>query len=113
MVLVDMVTGALLIPPVVDENETLPDDTRLVLRSIYPNPANRTAVVVVQVPRTERIRLVVYNLLGQEVTRLIDGPVAAGEHRLRWSVGTLPAGLYLVRLQGSDGVQTLPVVVAH
>jgi len=113
VVLVDMVTGALLIPPVVDENETLPDDTRLVLRSIYPNPANRTAVVVVQVPRTERIRLVVYNLLGQEVTRLIDGPVAAGEHRLRWSVSALPAGLYLVRLQGSDGVQTLPVVVAH
>ncbi len=113
VVLVDMVTGALLIPPVVDENETLPDDTRLVLRSIYPNPANRTAVVVVQVPRTERIRLVVYNLLGQEVARLIDAPVAAGEHRLRWSVGTLPAGLYLVRLQGSDGVQTLPVVVAH
>ncbi|MFO7314071.1 T9SS type A sorting domain-containing protein [Rhodothermus marinus] len=111
MVLVDMETGEVL--PVTTAREELPERARLALRSVYPNPANRTAVVVVQVPRTERIRLVVYNLLGQEVARLIDAPVAAGEHRLRWSVGTLPAGLYLVRLQGSEGVQTLPVVVAH
>ena len=111
VVLVDMQTGEVL--PITTAREALPEDARLALKGVYPNPATRTAVVVVQVPRPERIRLVVYNLLGQEVARLIDGPVMAGEHRLRWSVGTLPAGLYLVRLQGSDGVQTLPVVVAH
>ncbi|WP_397546067.1 Ig-like domain-containing protein [Rhodothermus marinus] len=111
VVLVDMQTGEVL--PTTTAREALPERARLTLKGIYPNPASRTAVVIVQVPRPERIRLVVYNLLGQEVARLIDGPVMAGEHRLRWSVRALPTGLYLVRLQGSDGVQTLPVVVAH
>ncbi len=111
VVLVDMQTGEVL--PITTAREALPEDARLALKGVYPNPATRTAVVVVQVPRPERIRLVVYNLLGQEVARLIDGPVMAGEHRLRWSVRALPAGLYLVRLQGPEGVQTLPVVVAH
>ncbi|WP_243664000.1 T9SS type A sorting domain-containing protein [Rhodothermus marinus] len=84
VVLVDMETGDVL--PVTTAREALPERARLAIRSVYPNPAARTAVIVVQVPRPERIRLVVYNLLGQEVARLVEGPVMAGEHRLRWSV---------------------------
>lgn len=93
--------------------EAFPESAHLTLREIYPNPATHTAAVVVQVPQPQHIRLIVYNLLGQEVVRLVDHTMAAGEYRLQWPVEALPNGLYWVRLQGAESVQTLPVIVMH
>ncbi|MDQ7040912.1 MAG: T9SS type A sorting domain-containing protein [Rhodothermus sp.] len=111
IVLIDMQTGEVL--PVAVSNEPLPEIARLQLESIYPNPASRQVSVIVQVPKPERLRLSVYNLLGQEVARLLDGLVAAGTHHIRWIVADLPSGLYFLRLEGSQHIDTRSLVVAH
>ncbi|SHK80003.1 Ig-like domain-containing protein [Rhodothermus profundi] len=111
IVLIDMQTGEVL--PLTVSNEPLPDIAVLRLDGVYPNPASRQVFVVLQVPQPERLRLTVYNLLGQEVARLLDGPVPAGTHRIRWSVTHLPAGLYLLRLEGSQRTDTRSLVITH
>ncbi len=111
IVLIDMQTGEVL--PVAVSREPLPEIAQLRLESIYPNPASRQVSVVVQVPKPERLRLSVYNLLGQEVARLLDGLVAAGTHHIRWIVADLPSGLYFLRLEGSQHIDTRSLVIAH
>ena len=41
--------------------------------------------------RAETVRLVVYDLLGREVARLVDGMRPAGRHRVRFRAGNSPA----------------------
>lgn len=77
----------------------------------YPNPFNPSTTIEYTLPSTTNVTLRVYNLLGQEVTLLVDGKLNAGKHRLTWdgrntqgmSVST---GVYLYRLVAGSRVET-------
>ncbi len=89
--------GAFEYSPVV-EAEVAP---RLSLRA-YPNPFRTEAQLELTVPTAQsRVTVEVYNILGQRVALLHDGPVAASEAlRPRLSAAGLSSGLYLIRVQG-------------
>jgi hypothetical protein len=55
---------------------------------------------------TSQVRLSVFNLLGQEVSVLVDGEIEAGRHEVRFDAGSRPSGLYVYRLQAGAFVQT-------
>jgi hypothetical protein len=74
----------------------LPGD--FVLEPSYPNPFNPETTLRYQLPEDAQVRLSIYNLFGQEVARLVDGPENAGAHSLRWNAAHLSSGVYLVRL---------------
>lgn len=74
----------------------------------YPNPFNPSTVIRYTVrggqSRDERkIRLAVYDLLGQEVSVLVEGYQKAGEHQVTFNARDLPSGTYFYRLM-SDGI---------
>ena len=75
----------------------------------YPNPFNGGTVFRFALPARQPVELAVYNLMGQEVARLVDGMRPAGAYTVHWD-GTddqdhdLASGLYLYRLQA--GVRT-------
>ncbi|RMG67245.1 MAG: T9SS C-terminal target domain-containing protein, partial [Calditrichaeota bacterium] len=85
-----------------------PDAIRL--KPMYPNPFNPTTLVEFELPRPSRLRLVIYNALGQQVRVLAAGQFREGIHRLRWD-GTdqfgnqLPTGMYFIRLSTKTGIQ--------
>lgn len=94
----------------------LPDP--LAIHPLAPNPCRTSVELTYSTPRAEPLRMTVTDVLGREVATLSDGPVAAGEHRLRWTPEQsdgrrLPAGVYLVRLAGRSGVQTTRLVVTR
>ncbi|MCX6601184.1 MAG: M14 family zinc carboxypeptidase [bacterium] len=69
----------------------------------YPNPFNSATTITYEVAAAGRVRLVVYNLLGEEVRRFDVHPSSAGPQTLIWD-GTangrdLASGLYFVQLQ--------------
>ena len=57
----------------------------------YPNPFNPSTVIPYQLPVSTRVRLEVFNLLGQQVVTLVDEELPAGSHSVRWD-GTDSAG---------------------
>jgi hypothetical protein len=76
----------------------------VVLSPAYPNPFNAATVIPVILPAdATHVSLVVYDLLGQPVRKLVDGPLSAGTHLIRWD-GTddrgvaLASGVYVYRL---------------
>jgi hypothetical protein len=64
----------------------------------YPNPFNSSTTIRYSIPRTERITLKVYNLMGQEVAILDDGRRAGGMHDIHWNADGFPSGMYIYRL---------------
>ncbi len=74
----------------------------------YPNPFNPSTVIPYQLPAPTRVRLEIFNILGQRVTTLVDGERPSGFHTARWNATdasgrAVAAGVYFYRLKG-DGV---------
>jgi len=85
---------------------------KLTLESPYPNPFRTTTLLRYHLPETGPVRLRVFDLLGREVARLVDGPQPAGTHTVRLNAGGWASGLYLCVLEagGRRRVQRLQVV---
>ena len=50
----------------------------------FPNPFNPVTEIQFDIPDISTVELVVYNLMGQEVRRLVNGEIQAGYHRIVW-----------------------------
>ncbi|MCB9474739.1 MAG: right-handed parallel beta-helix repeat-containing protein [Candidatus Delongbacteria bacterium] len=58
----------------------------------WPNPFNPATHIAFDLPQAQNLSLTVYNIAGQRVRSLHQGPLPAGHHELRWD-GTNQAGL--------------------
>jgi hypothetical protein len=58
----------------------------------YPNPFNPTATITFALPKSEHVRLTVFDVLGNEVARLMDGTLGAGYHRVQFDGARLAGG---------------------
>ncbi|MGA7304631.1 MAG: T9SS type A sorting domain-containing protein [Rhodothermales bacterium] len=82
------------------EDEEIPENFSL--SQNYPNPFNPSTSIEFAMPKAGNALLVVYNIRGEEVARLVDGFTPAGRHIVQWNAGYLPSGVYLYRFQ-SEG----------
>ena len=77
----------------------------------FPTPFNAEVTIPFALAEGDPVRLVVYNLMGQQVRVLVDGWVAAGAHSMRWDGRTdagaeAASGVYWAVLQAGGAVQT-------
>ena len=72
------------------------------LRSTYPNPFTETTTIEFEVSEPRDVTIEVYDTLGRRVTTLADGWHGAGTYSATFAAGTLPAGVYFVRLSSGD-----------
>lgn len=92
--------------------------TTMQLFQCYPNPFNPSTTISFYVPSTGDVRLVVYNVLGEEVRQLVTGSLEAGLHTVVWDAKNtkgipLPSGLYLARLAANDKVTTMRMLLTR
>ena len=81
------------------------------LQQNYPNPFNPSTTIRYVLPEAARVRLTVYNILGQQVKVLADGIEGQGLHSIMWNgrnEGGSPAasGIYIYRLKAGSFVQS-------
>jgi outer membrane protein assembly factor BamB len=87
--------------------QTLPKE--YTLGQAYPNPFNPTTIISYTLPKPEHVRLTIYNMLGQEVSLLIDSMQEAGYKSVEFNASGLPSGVYSYRLDAGTftGVKKL------
>ena len=73
----------------------------------YPNPFNPVTTITYTVPEESRVKLTIYNLLGETVRVLVDERRQAGQHQVFWDASDasgqqVGSGIYLYRLQARD-----------
>ncbi|MFI5405566.1 MAG: M6 family metalloprotease domain-containing protein [Nitrososphaerales archaeon] len=69
----------------------------------YPNPFNPTTRIEFSLPVESNVKLIVYNVLGQEIIRLIDDQMTAGNHSINWNASgnQVTSGIYFYELVAS------------
>jgi hypothetical protein len=81
------------------------------LQQSYPNPFNPSTTIGFELPHTSRVSLKVYNLLGQEVTTLVDDEMQAGTYEAQFNASSLSSGMYVYRLRAGDYVATKRMIL--
>ena len=61
----------------------------------YPNPFNPSTTIRFALPAAMHVRLVVYNMFGQQVGELVNEYREAGSYSVLWTADNLPSGTYL------------------
>ena len=97
--------------PVGVENEIAGLPAEFSLSQNYPNPFNPETVIEYSLPKLGDVSLVVYNLLGEEVTILVNESISAGNHQVIWDASNVASGIYFYRLQAGEFVRTRKVVL--
>ena len=71
----------------------------------YPNPFNPSTMIKYDISKPARVRLDIYNALGQSVKSVDEGMQAPGEYNNFFNGSNLPSGVYFYRLTavGTDG----------
>jgi len=81
------------------------------LHQNYPNPFNPVTTIEYSLPKSSEVSLIIYNIVGQEVARLIDGVQQAGNHNIKWDASNVSSGVYIYRFRAGDFVQTRKMVL--
>lgn len=77
----------------------------------YPNPFNASITIRYVLWQTGTANLSIYNLRGQKVASLAEGPKSAGEHKLVWDGSDFPSGVYFVRLETGGSSRSIKMVL--
>lgn len=80
--------------------------TEFSLSQNYPNPFNPSTTIRYGLPVKARVTLVVYNALGQIVSRLVNEDQEAAYHEVKFDGAGLASGVYFYRLQAGDFVKS-------
>ncbi len=104
--------GVLLHPHTAGVGEGGVRQAQISLSPPHPNPSTRSTSVAFTLQARAVVSLGVFDLMGREVARLVDGKaMAAGEHAVPWTTGAAPGGVYFVRLQAGAVVESQRVVL--
>ena len=97
-----------------EDPSNLPED--FVLAISYPNPFNPTTAISFNLSSPQAVTLRIYNIMGQEVRRLIDGPMPAGQNTVIWDGRNakgeyVSSGIYLCQMRTTERQKTLKMTV--
>jgi len=77
----------------------------------YPNPFSHSVIITYSIPQNTKVSLKIYNVMGKQVKILVNAKVAAGIYNIQWNVSdekgnAVPAGIYFLRMEAGDYLET-------
>lgn len=84
----------------------------IILHQNYPNPFNPSTTITYSVSgKKQKMKLSVYNVLGQEVAVLVNEEQRAGNYKVIFDGSNLPSGLYVIIMQYGSSIKTIKSVL--
>ena len=77
----------------------------------YPNPFNPVTTISYSLPIKAQVLLVIYNALGQSITRLVNEEKDAGNYSVKFNATNLPSGFYYFNLQAGSFISTKKMIL--
>ncbi len=87
-----------------ESNSGIPDV--FALSQNYPNPFNPSTNIKFDLPESAEVLLIVYDMLGREVSRLISDKMTAGYHQVTFDASLLASGMYIYRITAGNYTST-------
>ncbi len=93
----------------VDEDNLVPE--KFELKQNYPNPFNPTTEIVFSLHNSDFVNLTIYDMLGKQVTVLIDDYKKAGKHNVTFNASNLSSGVYFAKLTSGNLTKTIKMTL--
>ncbi|MFA5831872.1 MAG: S41 family peptidase [Bacteroidota bacterium] len=85
--------------------------TTFILQQNYPNPFNPSTTIRYALPSSAKVKLTIHDVLGREVTTLVNEEQSAGWKEVQWNASNFASGMYLVRMQTGSFVETKKILL--
>jgi hypothetical protein len=95
-------------------NGEVPD--KFMLYQNYPNPFNPVTKIKFGVPSSngiekQNIRLIIYDILGREISQLVNEKLNAGSYEYEFDASSLPSGIYFYKLSAGNYSETRKMIL--
>ena len=88
-----------------DSNDIIPNKPEI--QRLYPNPFNPTLSISLSIPYESITKVTLYNTLGEEVDVVLNNKsLSAGNHTLYWNASGHTSGMYFVKIESGNYVDT-------
>jgi hypothetical protein len=82
----------------------------------YPNPFSSSATITYSIPKTEKLTLKIYDLMGRSIKTLVNGEVTTGSYTIQWNLNDekgrmVGSGIYFLRMQTVNYSETQKISV--
>jgi len=91
------------------EGATVP--TSFDLMQNYPNPFNPSTTIRYALAEPVKVKLVVYNAIGQKVKELVNAEQEVGYYSVDFNASNLASGMYLIRLETPKYTKTIKALL--
>ena len=81
------------------------------LEQNYPNPFNPSTTIKFALAKESNVELNIYNVLGEVVSTLLNGPLTAGNHEFEFNASNLASGVYIYRIVAGDFVSSKKMIL--
>ncbi len=85
--------------------------TKFELSQNYPNPFNPTTTIKFSIPNEKFVSLKVYDMLGREVSTLVNEVKFAGNYSVQFDAANLPSGIYFYTLHAGTYTATKKMIL--
>jgi hypothetical protein len=90
-----------------------PNPRKFRLGKVYPNPIQSRATLEYALAENAEVSIVVHDVLGRQVARLVDKERTTGRYQTRVDASTLASGKYFVRMQAGSFQKTRQLTVVR
>jgi hypothetical protein len=106
---IELVFEQLTSVPDEQEENIIPDNFEL--SQNYPNPFNPSTTIRYSVPSRSTVVLKIYDILGGEVSTLVNEDKDVGIYSVNFNTSQLASGIYLFRIQAGTFVETKKMIL--
>ncbi len=92
-----------------DQTSFRPDAFKL--EQNFPNPFNPATTISFDLPVQTYVSLKIYNIIGQEVTTIVNEDMTAGSYSRIWNASSMSSGIYFYRLQTKSFTDTRKLIL--
>ena len=84
----------------IDEQNSVPED--FTLSQNFPNPFNPTTTIQYALPEASKVKITLYDMLGQQVSVLVNARKVAGNHSISLNMGEFSSGMYIYNMKAGN-----------
>jgi photosystem II stability/assembly factor-like uncharacterized protein len=81
------------------------------LEQNYPNPFNPATNIKFQIPKTGFVKLIVYDIIGSEIAKLVNEQLSSGIYEVEWDAIKYPSGVYYYKIDAGEFTETKKMIL--
>jgi len=81
------------------------------LYNAFPNPFNPSSTIKFDIPKPDMVKMVIYNMLGQEVFTLVNSHLEAGSYSITWEASNFPSDVYFYKITAGNFTDIRKIVL--